>query len=217
MPSFFDEKATNELIAIIRQRRNEIFGMGPTRQHSTLRVIPAHYHCKVTRPITASMGSTPGCGEGLIERYDTGLDRMVTVFGKPQLVRNLGNIPIRELARIPVHIDPWGDFWADVAPSMMIQFVVAGVSQDGISVGILEVSHGPGDIPEVPDASESSGTCSEGNQPAVDNDGLVIVRDTMGCLQVEPGMIGWAHWVRDYGVPMEDPDGYWSIVSLCCP
>lgn len=54
--------------------------------------------------------------------------------------------------------------------------------------------------------------CGRSRPVPGETNGCVTVVDTMGCLTLEDGAIGWAAWVTT-----GTGDCYWSIFSLCCP
>jgi hypothetical protein len=54
--------------------------------------------------------------------------------------------------------------------------------------------------------------CGHGRPVPGEDNGCVTVVDTMGCLDLVDGLVGWAAWVTTGTGPC-----YWSIFSLCCP
>lgn len=65
--------------------------------------------------------------------------------------------------------------------------------------------------------------CGCGSVPD-EEDGRITVFDTMGCLDLEAGLRGWAEYVEEFdtdesgsGASGPSMDCYWSIFSLCCP
>ena len=71
----------------------------------------------------------------------------------------------------------------------------------------LDNASGLATITEVP--------CGRCDPPGRDEDGKILVYDTMGCLDLTAGAKGWASWVEAW--PLGDDGCYWSIKSLCCP
>jgi len=84
-----------------------------------------------------------------------------------------------------------------LASAIEIQFVIKEMTGESIAnATVLEVPCGSPVVPEI------------------DSSDCVVVKDTMGCLIMEVGMVGWASYVQKHN---SSGSCYWSIKSLCCP
>ncbi|MEL6106677.1 MAG: hypothetical protein AAFU85_11590 [Planctomycetota bacterium] len=222
-PRYFDSRTTEDIVNIVREHRERVIGplrreVEELKRRLTMTHRPVHYVGRVTTKITAFNSTTkqPGTGKVMLERLNTGTDRLVDWYQQPQDVRQTGSEEITVGSRILLHVDPFGDLW--VADSMAgggngqgrIHFTTnAAIANRQVAVTIDLIEGGEAANP------------ADGSPLEVGD--VITVNDMRNLFaEIQAGATGTAIWHEaisdDPGTPEDDSqEPHWSIEHCSLP
>lgn len=156
MPFVFNERATEEIISIVRQHLGRILPAHYRRERKPLRQHPVYFQAKITTTVTPANDNIPGFGEAEIYRkLASGASyEMTKMYAEPQKVFINVPVPVHDGVWVNVKEDAWGDLW--VEPDSFIKVFLTktggiGAASGGVSgVALCELQKFPATGPHLP-------------------------------------------------------------------